>query len=97
MEQVPRASEPMSFQSLMGGFDFVWRDRVILGTISLDMCAVFLGAAPALFPVFARDILQTGPWGLGLLRAAPGVGAVVMSVVLARWPLTLPIGRCCSP
>ncbi len=68
------------------------KDRVILGTISLDLCAVFLGAATGMFPIFARDILQTGPWGLGLLRAAPGAGAVVMSTVLARWPLTLPIG-----
>jgi MFS family permease len=93
MEAVPRASEPVSLQSLLGGFDFVWRDRVILGTISLDMCAVFLASAPALFPVFARDILETGPWGLGLLRAAPGVGALAMSVVLARRPLTLPIGK----
>ena len=93
MEHVPRASEPMSLQSLLGGFEFVWRDRVILGTISLDMCAVFLAAAPALFPVFARDILQTGPWGLGLLRASPGVGAFVMSVLLAHRPLTLPIGK----
>ena len=84
MESVPRASEPVSLQSLMGGFDFVWRDRVILGTISLDMCAVFLAGALALFPVFARDILETGPWGLGLLRAAPGVGAFAMSVLLAQ-------------
>lgn len=93
MEAVRRASEPVSLQSLLGGFDFVWRDRVILGTISLDMCAVFLSAAPALFPVFARDILETGPWGLGLLRAAPGVGAFAMSVLLAHRPLTLPIGK----
>jgi MFS family permease len=93
MERVPRASEPVTLQSLLGGFDFVWRDRVILGTISLDMCAVFLASAPALFPVFARDILETGPWGLGLLRAAPGVGALTMSIVLARRPLTLPIGK----
>ncbi len=93
MESVPRASEPVSLQSLLGGFDFVWKDRVILGTISLDMCAVFLAAVPALFPVFARDILETGPWGLGLLRAAPGVGAFVMSVALAHRPLTLPIGK----
>ena len=89
---VPRVSEPLSINSLMGGFHFVWKDRVILGIISLDLCAVFVGAAPALFPIFARDILETGPWGLGLLRAAPGVGAVVMSVLLARRPLTLPIG-----
>jgi MFS family permease len=93
MEAAPRASEPVTLQSLLGGFDFVWRDRVILGTISLDMCAVFLSAAPVLFPIFARDILETGPWGLGLLRAAPGVGAVVMSVLLAHRPLTLPIGK----
>jgi MFS family permease len=93
MEQVRRASGPMSVQSLLSGFTFVWRDRVILGTISLDMCAVLLAATPTLFPVFARDILHTGPWGLGLLRAAPGVGAFLMSVYLARRPLTLPIGK----
>jgi MFS family permease len=93
MESAPRAREPVSLQSLLGGFDFVWRDRVILGTISLDMCAVFLSAAPVLFPIFARDILETGPWGLGLLRAAPGVGAFVMSILLAQRPLTLPIGK----
>jgi MFS family permease len=92
MERVPRASEPLSLASLLGGFRYVANDRVILGTISLDMCAVFLAGAGALFPIFARDILQTGPWGLGLLRAAPGIGAFAMSLVLARWPLTLPIG-----
>ncbi|MGH6767848.1 MAG: MFS transporter [Xanthobacteraceae bacterium] len=92
MDKVTRSSEPLSISSLMGGFRFVWRDRVILGTISLDMCAVFLAAATGLFPVFARDILQTGPWGLGLLRAAPGLGAFVTSVLIARRPLTLPIG-----
>jgi MFS family permease len=92
MERVPRASEPLSLASLLGGFRYVANDRVILGTISLDMCAVFLAGAAALFPIFARDVLQTGPWGLGLLRAAPGVGAFAMSLVLARWPLTLPIG-----
>lgn len=92
MEPVPRHSEPMSVNSLLGGFRFVWKDRVILGIISLDLCAVFIGAAVGLFPIFARDILQTGPWGLGLLRAAPAVGAMVMSAVLGRWPLTLPIG-----
>jgi MFS family permease len=93
MEQVPRATEPLSLRSLMGGFRYVRDDPVILGIIALDMCAVFLGGASALFPVFARDILQTGPWGLGLLRAAPAVGAVAMSLVLARRPLSLPVGR----
>ena len=90
---MPRASEPLSLRSLWAASSSSWRDRVILGTISLDMCAVFLGGAGALFPVFARDILQTGPWGLGLLRAAPAVGAFAMSLVLARRPLTLPIGH----
>ena len=93
MERVPRASEPMSLAVAARRLRVLWRDRVILGTISLDMCAVFLAGVPALFPVFARDILATGPWGLGLLRAAPGVGAFAMSVVLARRPLTLPIGK----
>jgi MFS family permease len=92
MEREPRATEPISLRSLMGGFHFVLRDRVILGTIGLDMCAVFLAGCGALFPIFARDILQTGPWGLGLLRAAPAVGAVAMSLALARRPLTLPVG-----
>ena len=92
MQHIPRMREPLSINSLMGGFHFVWKDRVILGIISLDLCAVFVGAATGMFPIFARDILETGPWGLGLLRSAPGVGAVVMSVILARRPLTLPIG-----
>ena len=53
------------------------------------MFAVFLGGATALLPIFARDILLTGPWGLGLLRSAPAIGALTMSIVLARRPLTL--------
>ncbi len=65
MERAPRSAEPMSLRSLMGGFQHVRNDPVILGTIALDMCAVFLAGAGALFPIFARDILKTGPWGLG--------------------------------
>ena len=80
-------------RSLLGGFRFVRHDRIILGTLSLDMFAVFLGGATALLPIFARDILLTGPWGLGLLRSAPAIGALTMSIILARRPLTLPIGR----
>ncbi len=57
------------------------------------MFAVLLGGATALLPIFARDILLTGPWGLGLLRSAPAIGALTMSIVLARRPLTLPVGR----
>ena len=91
-ERGPRSTEPFSLSSLLGGFRFVHADRIILGTLSLDMFAVLLGGATALLPIFARDILLTGPWGLGLLRAAPGVGALIMSVMLARRPLTLPVG-----
>jgi MFS family permease len=92
-EPAPRSTEPFSLASLLGGFRFVRRDRIILGTLSLDMFAVFLGGATALLPIFARDILLTGPWGLGLLRSAPAIGALTMSVILARHPLTLPVGR----
>jgi MFS family permease len=93
IEPLPRSNEPFSLSSLLGGFRFVRGDRIILGTLSLDMFAVFLGGATALLPIFARDILLTGPWGLGLLRSAPAIGALTMSIVLARRPLTLPVGR----
>src|SRR4051812_40835432 len=93
VEPVPRSTEPFSLPSLLGGFRFVRGDRIILGTLSLDMFAVFLGGATALLPIFARDILLTGPWGLGLLRSAPAIGALTMSIILARRPLTLPVGR----
>jgi MFS family permease len=87
-----RLKEPFSTKSLFGGFQFVKNDRVILGILSLDLFAVLLGGATALLPIFARDVLGTGPWGLGLLRSAPAVGALAMSLVLARRPLAPPIG-----
>jgi MFS family permease len=65
----------------------------VLGAISLDLFAVLLGGATALLPIFAKDILQVGPWGLGLLRGAPAVGALVMSVVLTRWAIERHAGR----
>jgi MFS family permease len=93
MERPPRSAEPLTLRSAFGGFQYVLRDPVIFGTIALDMCAVFLAGLGTLYPIFARDILKAGPEGLGLLRAAPAVGALLMSVVLARRPLTLPIGK----
>jgi MFS family permease len=81
------AREPTDWQNLVAGFRFVWRERVVLGAISLDLFAVLLGGATALLPVFARDVLEVGPWGLGLLRSAPGIGAVLTALYLARWPL----------
>ena len=76
-----------TWETLSAGFRYVWDHPVVLGAISLDLFAVLLGGATALLPVFARDILDVGPWGLGMLRAAPGVGAVAMAVYLANNPI----------
>jgi len=84
---VARPSEPVSLKSVLAGFHFIWAKKLILGSISLDMFAVLLGGAVALLPVYAREILHTGPWGLGLLRSAPGIGAAVMAVVVAHRPI----------
>jgi MFS family permease len=73
---------------LFAGVGFVRRTPAILGTISLDLFAVLLGGATALLPIYARDILHTGPWGLGVLRAAPAVGALLMTGVLAKYAIT---------
>jgi MFS family permease len=82
-----RRREPTSLKTILAGLHFIWREKLILGAISLDLFAVLLGGAVALLPVYAREILHTGPWGLGLLRTAPGVGAAVMAVALAHRPL----------
>lgn len=79
--------EAKSWEMILGGFKFIRTEKVVLGAISLDLFAVLLGGATALMPIFARDILTLGPWGLGLLRSAPGVGAIVMAVLLATYPL----------
>ena len=72
---------------LLDGMRYLWRAKLTLGAVSLDMFAVLLGGAVALLPVYARDILKVGAGGLGLLRGGPGTGAVIMAVVLAHWPL----------
>jgi MFS family permease len=82
-----RKREPMTMKTVFAGLTFIWRQKLILGAISLDLFAVLLGGAVALLPVYAREILHTGPWGLGLLRTAPGVGAAFMAVALAHRPL----------
>jgi len=86
-ELTARRREPMMFKTAFAGLRYIWREKLILGAISLDLFAVLLGGAVALLPVYAREILHTGPWGLGLLRTAPGVGAAVMAVALAHRPL----------
>lgn len=86
------SSEPV-WQGVLGGVQFIFSRREILGAVSLDLFAVLLGGATALLPIFARDILDVGPWGLGLLRSAPAVGAGVMALVLVRCPMESRIGH----
>lgn len=95
IEPLPPApsAEPVSFATLFAGVAFIWRKQQVLGAISLDLFAVLLGGATALLPIYARDVLDTGAWGLGFLRAAPALGALVMGLVLARWPLARHVGR----
>ena len=86
------AKQPPTLGALFAGVRFVRHNPAILGTISLDLFAVLLGGATALLPIYARDILQTGPWGLGVLRAAPAVGALLMTAVLARHAINRRVG-----
>jgi MFS family permease len=86
------AEEPPTFAALFDGIGFVRRSPAILGTISLDLFAVLLGGATALLPIYAHDILQTGPWGLGVLRGAPAVGALLMAAWLTRHAIERSVG-----
>jgi MFS family permease len=76
--------KPISLDTLFAGFRYIRHSPIVLGAISLDLFAVLLGGVTALLPIYARDILHAGPWALGLLRSAPALGALIMSVVLAR-------------
>jgi MFS family permease len=91
-ERRSAADEPPSFAALFDGVGFVRRNPAILGAISLDLFAVLLGGATALLPIYARDILHTGPWGLGVLRRAPAVGALLMGAWLARYTIQRRVG-----
>ncbi len=82
-----------SLGSFFLGLKYVRSKPIILGTISMDLFVVLLGGVTALLPIFAQDILQIGPWGLGLLRAAPAVGAILVSIILAYYPLTKSVGK----
>lgn len=92
VRQVQRR-EAVSFSSIFGGIAYIRSQPVVLGAISLDLFAVLLGGATALLPIYARDILHTGPWGLGCLRAGPAFGALVSSLYLARFPLQRHVGK----
>jgi MFS family permease len=89
---VPRTGQKITgatatWQSIVAGFRYIWSEKIVLGAISLDLFAVLLGGATALLPVYARDILEVGPWGLGLLRASSAIGAICVAIYLATNPV----------
>ena len=90
---IPSPSVSNGPGSLFAGITFIWKRPAVLGAVSLDLFAVLLGGATALLPIYARDILHTGPWGLGILRSAPAVGALSMSFIIAHYPLERRIGH----
>ncbi len=81
------SKEPTTLRTLLSGFEYVWKTKIVLGAITLDLFAVFLGSAVWLMPIFAKDILDIGAVGNGLLRAAPGIGAIIIAVYLIRYPV----------
>lgn len=90
---LPPAREPVTLRTVLAGVDFIWKRKPVLGAVSLDLFAVLLGGAVALLPIYAKDILHTGAWGLGLLRGAPAVGALATSILLTRRPVERHVGR----
>jgi MFS family permease len=93
MTPVVRVREPLSVASLLSGIAFIRGQPIILGAISLDLFAVLLGGATALLPIYASDILHTGPVGLGVLRSAPAIGSLAAALLLARRPMHTDFGR----
>src|SRR5262249_20260122 len=83
----------ISMETVFAGLTYIWGRPVILGAISLDLFAVLLGGVTALLPIYARDFLHTGPWGLGLLRSSPAIGALIMSVFLSRYSINRNAGK----
>jgi MFS family permease len=88
---VPRT--PVDLKTLFSGVGFIVRHKAVLGAVLLDLFAVLLGNATAVLPIFARDIFVAGPFGFGLLRAAPAAGAIITALILARWPISARLGR----
>jgi MFS family permease len=86
-QEKERVRPAANLSTVFEGFRYIWREKLILGAISLDLFAVLLGGAVALLPVYAREILNAGPWALGMLRSAPGLGAGIMAIAIAHRPL----------
>jgi len=89
----PKNREAVSWSTVLAGLRYIRDNKIVLGAVSLDLVAVLLGGAVALLPVYAKDVLHTGPLGLGLLRCAPGIGAGAMAVLLSQRPLRRKAGR----
>lgn len=93
IEQVAPKREKVDLSTLFAGITFIKNNPLILGATSLDMFAVLFAGATALMPIYAKDIFHVGPWGLGIMRAMPAVGALLMALALARWPMVRNAGR----
>ena len=95
---IPRPTQELEaghtyWTTIVAGFKYIWTVKIVLGAISLDMCAVLLGGATALMPIYARDILDIGPTGLGFLKAAPAMGAIIIGFVLISFPIRRNAGK----
>jgi len=93
MQRTPPDKKPVSVEAVFAGFRYIRHNPVVLGAISLDLFAMLLGGVTALLPIYAKDVLVTGPWGLGLLRSAPAIGALTISVWLAHHQIKRRVGH----
>jgi MFS family permease len=93
MQRTPPDKKPVTLGAVFAGFRYIRHNKVVLGAISLDLFAMLLGGVTALLPIYAKDVLMTGPWGLGLLRSAPALGALAVSIWLAHHQLERHVGR----
>lgn len=82
-----KETDPTDWETIVGGFQYIWKEKIILGAMTLDLFAILLGGAVALLPIYAEDILNVGAIGNGLLRAAPGIGAIITVILLVRFPI----------
>jgi MFS family permease len=92
LERQVQDRKPVTLETLFAGFSYIRSRPIVFGAISLDLFAMLLGGVTALLPIFARDILHTGPWGLGLLRSAPAIGALTVSIILSRYSIHRKVG-----
>jgi MFS family permease len=93
LEGPPPEKKPVTVEAVFAGFRYIRHNKVVLGAISLDLFAMLLGGVTALLPIYAKDVLETGPWGLGLLRSAPAIGALAISIMLSRRQIEHRVGH----